>query len=112
MGTLDRIVRQGPFGGHVRGRLSPGEDLPPGDVQALRDFARGAVSTCHHSCGTCRMGEDARAVVDPQLRVRGVQGLRIADASVFPGITSGNLNAPVIMVAERAADLITQGSSA
>jgi choline dehydrogenase len=108
IGVVDRIVRQGPFAQHLRGRVSPGEDVPLHDRDALRGYARAATTTCHHSCGTCRMGNDARSVVDPQLRVRGVEGLRIADASVFPGITSGNLNAPVIMVAERAADLIAR----
>ena len=108
IGLMDRIVRQPPFASHLRGRLRPDERIPPGDRGALRAFARQAVSTCHHSCGTCRMGDDPASVVDPRLRVRGVSGLRIADASVFPRITSGNLNAPVIMVGERAAELVLQ----
>lgn len=111
IGLMDRIVRHAPFAEHVRGRITPGPDIHADDRQSLKAFARGAVSTCHHSCGTCRMGSDSQSVVDPQLRVRGIQGLRIADASVFPGITSGNLNAPVIMVGERAADLILHGPS-
>lgn len=112
IGLMERIVHQAPFGGHLRGRVTPGPDVRADDRQQLKDFARQAVTTCHHSCGTCRMGDDPRSVVDPQLRVRHVAGLRLADASVFPGITSGNLNAPVIMVGERAADLILQGTSA
>ena len=59
-----------------------------------------------HPCGTCRMGEDALAVVDSELQVHGLQGLRVIDSSVFPTVPNGNLNAPTIMLAERAADLV------
>ena len=74
--------------------------------EELRDFARRTVGTYHHQAGTCRMGSDERAVVDPQLRVRGVAGLRVADASVMPFVPSANTNAPSIMIGERAADLL------
>lgn len=72
----------------------------------LRDYVRRAVTTYHHQVGTCRMGVDSLSVVDPALRVHGVPGLRIADASVMPTVPSGNTNAPAIMVGEKAADLI------
>jgi choline dehydrogenase-like flavoprotein len=85
------------------------EIMPGAEVQgdaALADYVRKAVVTVHHPSGTCRMGAGDNTVVDPELRVRGVEGLRVADASVFPDIIAGNTNAAVVMVAEKAADLI------
>ena len=63
-----------------------------------------------HPCGACKMGLDEMAVVDPQLRVRGIDGLRVADTSIMPSIPSGNLNAPAIMIGERAAAFIRGNS--
>jgi choline dehydrogenase len=72
----------------------------------LREFVRQVAGTYHHQVGTCKMGTDDLSVVDPQLRVRGVTGLRVADASIIPSVPSGNTNAPAIMIGEKAADLI------
>jgi choline dehydrogenase len=89
----------------IRGaELSPGIDVR--DDEALAEFVRLNASTTWHPTSTCRMGSDASAVVDPALRVNGIEGLRVADASVMPCMVSGNTNAPVIMIAEKAADLI------
>jgi choline dehydrogenase-like flavoprotein len=73
----------------------------------LLAYVREAAATAHHPVGSCRMGIDAMAVVDPALRVRGIDALRVVDAAIFPGIVGGNTNAPVVMVAEKAAALIT-----
>ncbi|WP_068829490.1 choline dehydrogenase [Pseudomonas sp. BMS12] len=87
-----------------------GDEIQPGaGVQSDEEidrFVRQAVESAYHPCGTCRMGEDELAVVDSETRVRGLQGLRVVDSSLFPSIPNGNLNAPTIMLAERAADLI------
>ena len=88
-----------------RGReLAPGETAESdGEIDA---FVRDTVQSAYHPCGTCRMGSDDMAVVDPELRVRGMEGLRVVDSSIMPAITTGNLNAPTIMIAEKAADTI------
>jgi choline dehydrogenase len=88
-----------------------GREIAPGahveSDEALNDFIREAVESAFHPCGTCRMGsgDDALAVIDPECRVIGVEGLRVVDSSIFPRITNGNLNAPSIMVGEKASDL-------
>jgi choline dehydrogenase-like flavoprotein len=84
--------------------IGPGERLKS-DAE-LDAYIRANGATAHHPCGTCRMGSDGDAVVDASLQVNGVQGLRIADASVMPDLVGGNINAAVIMIAEKAADLI------
>jgi len=89
----------------VRGaEIRPGPAVQGDD--ALRGYIRESAATVFHPVGTCKMGVDADAVVDPQLRVRGIEGLRVADASVMPTLIGGNTNAPVIMIAEKAADMI------
>ncbi len=82
-------------------------ELKPGAGADLEDDLRRRVQLIYHPVGTCRMGRDESAVVDPELRVRGLDGLRVIDASVFPLIPGGNTNAPTIMVAERGADLVS-----
>jgi len=72
------------------------------------DFARDNGQTIYHASGTCRMGRDPKAVVDPQLKVHGIDNLRIADASIMPTIVSANTQAAVLMIAEKAADLIRE----
>ena len=74
--------------------------------EQLEHWIRHHADTVYHPVGTCRMGQDDMAVVDAQLRVHGVPGLRVVDASVMPRIVSGNTNAPTIMIAEKAADWI------
>ena len=76
------------------------------DDAAIDAFIRAKADSAYHPCCTCRMGQDARAVVDPECRVRGLESLRVVDASIMPSMVSGNLNAPTIMLAEKAADLI------
>ncbi|MBN9084889.1 MAG: dehydrogenase [Rhizobiales bacterium 62-17] len=85
-----------------------GPDASVKDDAALEAYVRNTAVTAHHPAGTCKMGSDKddMAVVDDELRVRGVEGLRVVDASVFPDLVGGNINAPTIMIAERAADLI------
>jgi choline dehydrogenase len=98
-----------PLRSTIAKELYPGPAVESDDD--LADWVRSHVELLYHPTGTCRMGAagDDEAVLDPQLRVRGLEGLRVADASVFPVIPGGNTNAPTMMVAERAADLICAG---
>ena len=82
----------------------PGEDII--DDDGLSAYIRAQARTVYHPVGTCKMGVGADAVVDPRLRVIGVAGLRVADASIMPTIVSGNTNAAAIMIGEKAADMI------
>jgi choline dehydrogenase-like flavoprotein len=99
-----RIIAAPAFKRYRAVEVQPGPAVQ-GDA-GLAAYVRRVAATVHHPVGSCRMGSDAGAVVDGELRVRGVEGLRVVDASVFPRIVGGNTNAVVVMVAERAADMI------
>jgi choline dehydrogenase len=99
-----RLAATEPLKGLIQAELSPGPDAIADT--ALLNWARETAISVYHPVGTCRMGSDFRAVVDPQLRVRGVDGLRVVDGSIMPRLVSGNTNAPIIMIAEKAADMI------
>jgi choline dehydrogenase-like flavoprotein len=90
--------------GVVTGELHPADAAK--DDAALRRELPNRVTTVYHPVGTCRMGSDERAVVDPLLRVRGIEGLRVADAAIMPSITGGNTNAPAMMIGQRCAELM------
>jgi choline dehydrogenase len=98
------IFGQEAMSGYVKHEIQAGAAVQT-DAQ-LDDFIRAHVESAYHPCGTARMGrrDDPMAVVDPECRVIGVDGLRVADSSIFPQVTNGNLNAPSIMVGEKAAD--------
>ncbi|RWK63797.1 GMC family oxidoreductase N-terminal domain-containing protein [Mesorhizobium sp.] len=98
------IMRQKALAPYVLREVLPGPTLTSGDE--LFDYACRSSKTDHHPVGTCRMGHDAMSVVTPDLRLRGIEGLRVCDASVMPRIPSSNTNAPTIMVGEKGADLI------
>lgn len=99
-----RIAEAAPLAPILKGELEPGPQAVDDD-DILR-WIRERATTIYHPAGTCRMGQDDMAVVDERLRVRGVEGLRVADASIMPTITSGNTNAPAIMIGEKAAMMI------
>eukprot|EP00466_Bigelowiella_natans_P021328 jgi/Bigna1/45749/e_gw1.157.8.1 len=104
---LTRRIFAQPAFDQFRGKeIAPGEHVQRDDE--IDAFIRERVESAYHPCGTCKMGDshDPKTVVDPETRVVGVDGLRVVDSSIFPSITNGNLNAPTIMVAERASDLI------
>lgn len=99
-----RVLAQEPLASFVDGELQPGEQARTDDE--LLAHIRALSQTLYHPAGTCRMGSDSGSVVDPQLRVRGISGLRVADASVIPTLPRGHTNWPTVMIAERASDLV------
>ncbi len=98
------IINQAAFDEYRDDEIQPGEGVKTNSE--IDDFVRSHVESAYHPSCSCKMGTDNMAVVDPNTRVHGIQNLRVVDSSIFPTITNGNLNAPTIMVAERAADLI------
>lgn len=102
-----RILKSPSLAKLVAEEILPGEGTPDEDAP-LQEHIRATAKTVFHPTSTCRMGSDAGAVVDPKLKLRGFDGIRIADASIMPKITRGNTNAPTIMIAERAADFIAR----
>ncbi len=104
---VQEIARQNAMAKYCEHEISPGESID--SDEKLDDFIRNQCESAYHPCGTCRMGrsDDVQAVVDSECRVIGVTGLRVADSSIFPQITNGNLNAPSIMVGAKAAGHIT-----
>ncbi|MBV8914124.1 MAG: GMC family oxidoreductase N-terminal domain-containing protein [Acetobacteraceae bacterium] len=101
-----RLGRTSPFSDLVLEELYPAPDVTTDE--AMLAYIRETATTVYHPCGTCRMGSDEGAVVDPQLQVRGIAGLRIADASVMPLVPTSNIQPAVMMVAERAGDFILE----
>ncbi|MCQ0093260.1 choline dehydrogenase [Roseovarius sp. M141] len=98
------IIAQPAMDRYRADEIAPGKDVQSDDE--IDAFVRKTLESTYHPCGTCRMGEDDMAVVDSELRVRGVEGLRVIDSSVFPTEPNANLNAPTIMLAERACDML------
>ncbi len=105
-----RIFAQPAFAAHAAAEIVPGPGVRSEDE--IIDFVRNFGTTIYHPVGTCRMGEDPMAVVDSRLRVRGLTGLRVVDASVMPAVTTGNTNAPTIMIADKGAAMIREDARA
>ena len=105
-GYARRIFAAPPLAQYSAAETMPGADIT--SEEALIDCFRNAGSNLHHPVGTCRMGDDPMAVVDARLRVRGLEGLRVVDASVMPTVTTGNTNAPTIMIGEKGAAMIRE----
>ena len=99
-----KIVAQDAFTPYRGAEIAPGAQVE--SDTGLDAFIREKVESAYHPCGTCKMGDDDLAVVDAQCRLHGIEGLRVVDSSIMPMITTGNLNAPTIMIAEKAADMI------
>jgi choline dehydrogenase-like flavoprotein len=105
-----QIISQPAISPYVETELTPGEAAR--DDVALAKFAIAAGDTSYHPVGTCRMGSDGGAVVDSRLRVRGVSGLRVIDASVMPTMVSGNTNAATLMIAEKGSAMVLEDAKA
>jgi choline dehydrogenase len=106
-----RICRHGPVKDMITEEHAPGCAIADDDYDGLLNWARDTATTIYHPTGTCKMGNDAIAVVDERLKVRGVSHLRVADCSIMPQIVSGNTNAPAIMIGEKASDMILEDAN-
>jgi choline dehydrogenase len=104
-----RLVATKAFDAYRGAELHPSPTAK--DDVALRAHISKFTETLYHPVGTCKMGNDAMAVVDSEMRVHGVEGLRVVDASIMPTVVGGNTNAPTIMIAEKAADMIKNGTA-
>jgi choline dehydrogenase-like flavoprotein len=103
-----RVLAARAFDAYRGKHLIPETELADDDA-ALEAFIRARAETIYHPVGTCKMGQDPMAVVDAELRVHGLQGLRVVDAAIMPLLVGGNTNAPVVAIAEKAADMIRAG---
>jgi len=103
---MRKLALQPAFDGARGEEFMPGVEINDEDDEAIDAYVRETLNTVFHPTSTCRMGVDDRAVVDSELKVRGIEGLRIVDASIMPDIVGGNLNATVVMIAEKAVDAI------
>jgi len=103
-----RIARVAPLSSKIAEEFRPDQSLGMDDYDGTLDWARNHSVSIYHPAGTCKMGPGADAVVDAELKVHGIEGLRVADCSIMPEIVSGNTNAPAIMIGEKASDLITK----
>jgi choline dehydrogenase len=104
------IARHAPLTSKISEEFRPHADLDINDYDATLDWARNNTASIYHPTGTCKMGQGKEAVVDENLKVHGIEGLRVADCSIMPEIVSGNTNAPAIMIGEKASDLIMNGA--
>ena len=105
-----QIIATEPYRSLILSEVRPGSHVVAEDD--IKSFIRQVAGTVYHPCSTCRMGEDDNAVADPELRVRGVDGLRVADASVMPAIPSPNIHPATIMIAEKGSDAISKSLAA
>lgn len=103
-----KIAEFEPLKGMISEEHAPGNDVATDDYDAMLNWARETATTIYHPTGTCKMGSDPMAVVDARLKVHGIDGLRVADASIMPKIVSGNTNAPTIVIGEKASDMILE----
>ena len=103
-----RICGYDPVRSLITDEFSPGQAINGDNDAAILEWARNTSTTIYHPSGTCKMGKDPMAVVGPRLRVHGVGRLRVADASIMPTITSGNTNAPAIMIGEKVSDMLME----